>query len=427
VTYFTISGVVLLTLLILSALISGSEVAFFSLTKDDLKNTDEPKQVDKTIISLLEYPKRLLATILILNNTVNVALVTLATFVTWKIVGTNTPEGSVLVILTFIVTFMIVFFGEVIPKVYATQNNLKFARMMAKPLAILSVLLRPFSAFLRSFADFIEKRIERKGYDVSLQELNQALEITTDEETTAEEKEIIKGIMTFGTISVRQVMQSRIDIQAAEITDDFGELMDRVNTYGYSRIPVFQESLDNIEGVLYIKDLLPHLDEGKSFKWQKLLRPGFFVPENKKIDTLLRDFQERRVHIAIVVDEYGGTSGLITLEDVIEEIVGEIEDEYDETEISFRQISAKTYIFEGKTSINDFCKVVGDDLAVFESLKGESESLGGLLLEINKVLPNTGEEITIDKYTFRVMAVDERRIKKIKVIINTPTDEKPSD
>ena len=418
VTYYSVSGVILLLLLILSALVSGSEVAFFSLTKEDLENNQAREKVDKTIITLLEHPKQLLATILILNNTINVALVTLATFMTWKTVGTQQPEGKIVAILTVSITFLIVFFGEVIPKVYATQNNIRFARTMARGLSVFHTILRPLSYSLMAFSNFVEKRIDSKGYNVSLEELNKALEITTNNETTEEEKEIIKGIMTFGTISVRQVMRSRIDIVSAEITDNFHELMDMVNKYGYSRIPVFKESLDNIEGILYIKDLLPHLEKDENFQWQRLLRPGYFIPENKKIDTLLKDFQEKRVHIAIVVDEYGGTSGLITLEDVIEEIVGEIEDEFDYQEISFRKINEKTFIFEGKISLNDFCKVVGEDLAIFEEVKGESESLGGLILEINKVLPNTGEEITFGKYAFIVMAVDKRRIKKIKVIIN---------
>jgi len=423
IAYYSVSGFVLLVLLLLSALVSGSEVAFFSLTKDDLKDDQPDRKIDKTIITLLEHPKRLLATILILNNTLNVALVTLATFMTWKLAGTQSPEGIIIVILTFIVTFLLVFFGEVIPKVYATQNNIRFARTMATGLSIFNTLLKPLSSFLLAFSNLIENRIESKGHQVSLDELNKALEITTDEETSEEEKEIIKGIMTFGTISVRQVMRSRIDIESIEITDNFNEILDVVNKCRFSRIPVFKESLDHIEGILYIKDLLPHLDKDENFQWQRLLRPGYFIPENKKIDTLLKDFQEKRVHIAIVVDEYGGTSGLITLEDVIEEIVGEIEDEFDSQEIAFRQIDKKTFMFEGKTSLNDFCKVVGNDPFVFEEIKGESESLGGLLLEINKILPDTGDEISYDKYTFIVMAVDKRRIKKIKVIIHESIDE----
>jgi len=423
VTYFTLSGLILLVLLVLSALISGSEVAFFSLKKSDLEIDPSDKKSDKVLMKLLESPKNLLATILILNNTVNVAMVTLATFMTWRMVGTQSPEGKILATLTIVVTFMIVFFGEVIPKVYASQNNLRFARFMAPGLSFFHILLKPLSYLLLTFSNFFEKRIESKGYQVTLEELNKALDITADNDTTKEEKEIIKGIMTFGTISVRQVMRSRIDIEAAEITDNFHKLMDMVNKFGYSRIPVFKESLDKIQGILYVKDLLPHLDEDEHFQWQRLLRPSYFIPENKKIDILLKDFQEKRVHIAIVVDEYGGTSGLITLEDVIEEIVGEIEDEFDVEEISFRQINTKTFLFEGKTSLNDFCKVVGDDPLVFEDVKGESESLGGLLLEINKVLPKNGEEITFKKYTFMVMAVDKRRIKKIKVTINESIDE----
>ncbi len=421
ITYFAASGVILLILLLLSAIVSGSEVAFFSLTQDDINDSDDSNKVDKTIIRLLEHPKRLLANILILNNTINVAMVTLATFVTWRAVGTQTPTGSVLVALTLIVTFLIVFFGEVIPKVFATQNNLRFARFTARGLALFNTLLWPISSFLMSISNFVEKRIENKGYEMSMEELTEALKMTTGEGTSEEEKEIIKGIMTFGTISVRQVMHSRMDIVSVDIEMDFHELMESINKSGYSRIPAFSNTIDNIKGILYIKDLLPHLEKDAHFQWQKLLRPCYFVPENKKIDTLLRDFQDKRVHVAIVVDEYGGTSGLITLEDVIEEIVGEIEDEYDVREASYREISATEFIFEGKTSMNDFCKIIDEDPASFEEVKGESESLGGLILEINKTLPNTDEEVKFGNYTFIPIAVDKRRIKKVKVIINEST------
>lgn len=254
-----------------------------------------------------------------------------------------------------------------------------------------------------------------------MQDLNKALEMTTDQDTTEEEKEIIKGIVAFGTISVRQVMRSRIDITAVDKTMDFHDLMDKVNKSGFSRIPVYKETIDRIEGILYIKDLLPYLEKDESFEWQKLMRPGYFIPENKKIDTLLRDFQDKRVHMAIVVDEYGGTSGLITLEDVIEEIVGEINDEFDEEDIHYNKLDDKTYVFEGKTSLNDFCKITNTDPHIFEEVKGESESIGGLILEIHSRLPNAGEKITFDKFVFTIVAVDQRRIKRVRVFINEST------
>jgi gliding motility-associated protein GldE len=421
IAYYAVSAAVLLILLLLSALISGSEVAFFSLDHKDLEECKKSgRSSDRSIISLLKDPKRLLATILILNNTVNVAIVTLATFVTWRITG-NSTEGKVVVALTLIVTFLIVFFGEVIPKVYATQNNLSFARVTARVLAVFNKIFWPLSSFLMSFSNIVEKKFKKRGYDMSMKDLNKALEMTIEEDTTEEEKEIIKGIVTFGTISVRQVMRSRIDITAVEISIDFHELMDRVNKSGFSRIPVFRETIDRIEGILYIKDLLPYLERDENFEWQKLLRPGYFIPENKKIDTLLRDFQDRRVHMAIVVDEYGGTEGLITLEDVIEEIVGEINDEFDEEDIPYNKLDDKTYIFEGKTSLNDFCKITNIDPLVFEEVKGESESLGGLILEINSRLPNAGEKIKFDKFVFTTVAVDQKRIKRVRVFINEST------
>lgn len=268
-----------------------------------------------------------------------------------------------------------------------------------------------------SLSGVIEKRIERKGYSLSVDELNQALEITT-EDTTDEEKDILKGIVNFGTLSVKQVMRSRMDITAIDMDMDFHELMDKINKSGYSRIPVYSETIDHIEGILYIKDLLPHIDHDEDFQWQSLVRKGFFIPENKKIDSLLKDFQQRRVHMAIVVDEYGGTSGLVTLEDLIEEIIGEINDEFDDAEdFYFKELDPNTFVFEGKVSLNDFCKKLEIDPQEFDEVKGESESLGGLLLELNSSFPKNGSKIKFDKYEFTVLAVDARRIKKVKVHI----------
>jgi len=405
-------------LLIMSSLVSGSEVAFFSLSRQQIANCkNSTNSSEKIIYNLIKDPKKLLATILISNNFINVAFVTLATFITWKIVGTNTLEGLTIVILTFITTFAIVFFGEVIPKVYASPNNLKFAKLTAKMLLIAEVLFRPLSWLLLNASNIIEKRIEKKDYQVSKEELHKALELTASHETTEEEKEILKGIVNFGTLSVKQVMRSRLDITAFDIETNFHDLMDKINKCGYSRIPVFRETIDKIEGILYIKDLLPYLDKDENFKWQSLPRPGYFVPENKKIDSLLKDFQEKRVHMAIVVDEYGGTSGLITLEDIIEEIVGEIRDEFDDDEIAYNKLDDNTYVFESKTSLNDFCKIIGIDPVFFDSVKGESESMGGLLLELSSKLPRVGEKIEFKNFVFTVVAVDNRRIKRIRVFI----------
>lgn len=418
-----VGGLTLFVLICLSALISGSEVAFFSLSVKDIAQCKERgTPADENVLSLIQRPKLLLATILIMNNFVNVAFVTLSTFMMWEYTGSKSTEGTLVAFLTFIITLIIVFFGEVLPKVYATANNTKLARFTSPLLKSAETLVKPVSFLLMSFSNIIESRFQKKGYDISVEELHHALEITTkNEDTTAEEKDILRGIVNFGTLTVKQVMRSRMDITAFDEELDFHELMDRINKSGFSRIPVYSETIDNIEGVLYIKDLLPYVDQDEHFEWQQFLRQGFFVPETKKIDSLLKDFQERRVHIAIVVDEYGGTSGLITLEDIIEEIVGEINDEFDDEDIIYSQIDDHTYLFEGKTTLNDFCKVVDENPAVFEKIKGESESLGGLLLEINGKLPSAGERLYYDKYFFTVVAVDQRRIKKIRVFIQEET------
>lgn len=407
-------------LLILSAIISGSEVAFFSLSREDiLKSRYSSIPRERKLARLLEQPKKLLATILIANNLVNVAFITFSTFVVWRIVGAQTTGGLVLVSLTATASAAIVFFGEVVPKVYANHNNLGFAKMASGLLSFCSVIFRPVSYMLMSISSVIESRIERKGYNLSVNDLNQALELTTTTETSDEEKGILKGIVNFGTLSVKQVMRSRMEITAMDIETNFLDLMDKINKCGHSRIPIYSETIDKIEGILYIKDLLSYIDKGEDFKWQRLLRPGFFIPENKKVDSLLKDFQEKRVHMAIVVDEYGGTSGLITLEDVIEEIVGEINDEFDDDGVAFNKLDENTFIFEGRTSLNDFCKIVGQEVNIFDQVKGESESLGGLLLELHSKLPRVGEKIAFDHFVFTVVSVDNKRIKRVRVYSNS--------
>ena len=427
--FFVISGVILQVLLFLSSLISGSEVAFFSLTHKDIASCKESgRTVDHKIISLVRRPKLLLATILIANNFINVGIVTLSTFVMWEAAGTRGKEGEFIALLTLVITFFILFFGEVLPKVYATPNNLRFAQFTAHLVKFSQVIFKPLSWVLMSMSNVIEKRFEKRGYDISVEELHHALELTTtNEETTEEEKDILRGIVNFGTLSVKQVMRSRLDITAFDMEMDFHDLMDKINKSGFSRVPVYAETIDNIEGILYIKDLLPYTDKDEHFKWQTLLRPGFFVPETKKIDALLKDFQEKRVHMAIVVDEYGGTSGLITLEDIIEEIVGEINDEFDDEDVIYNKIDEQTYLFEGKTTLNDFCKLIDETPATFEKVKGESESLGGLLLEINSKLPSSGERIYFGKFVFTVVAVDSKRIKRVRVFIKTEDHAKTSE
>lgn len=422
ISFYLINGLVILILLCLSGLISGSEVAFFSFSHNEIKEFNSSTSVnEKRISHLLYHPKRLLATILILNNLVNIFIVTISTFATWQIVGDQGKQGLTIIILTTAITVLIIFFGEIIPKVYANHNGKAFAKLTSGMLLISYKFFKPVSWFLMSVSGLIERRMEKKGYNLSVEEINQALEISVEkEQVSEEEKGILKGIVNFGTLSVKQVMKSRMDITAIDKETDFHELMNQINKTGYSRIPIFTETVDKIDGILYIKDLLPHIGEEEDFEWFQLLRPAFFVPESKKIDDLFKDFQEKQVHIAVVIDEYGGTSGLITMEDVIEEIVGEINDEFDdESDVAYNKLDNNTYIFEGKTSLNDFCKITNSDISIFDSVKGESESLGGLLLEINTKFPSAGEKIRFLNFVFTVVAVDQKRIKRLRVYINS--------
>lgn len=415
--FYIVSGILLVFLLILSGLVSGSEVAFFSINPKEILQLKNGSSVEKRIYELILKPKRLLATILILNNFINITFVTLSTVLTSRITGTHSAEGKLVVALTAIITFLIVYFGEVVPKIYANQKTIGFAKLTVPLISLSFKFFKPFSWFLTTLSLALEKKMQKKGYEISAEQLNQALELTTNEETSEEEKGILKGIVNFGQLYVKQIMRSRVDIIAFDIQMNFYELLEKIKISGYSRIPVYEETIDNIKGILFNKDLLPHLNKKENFNWQKLLRPIFFVPETKKIDTLLKDFQEKHVHMTIVVDEYGGTSGLVTLEDVIEEIVGEIHDASDPDEIIFNKLNENTFIFEGKTTIIDFCKIIGQDPAFFEKVKGESESLGGLILELHSKLPEAGERITFENYTFNIVAVDHKRIKRIKVEI----------
>jgi gliding motility-associated protein GldE len=415
-SYLILNSLIFILLLICSALVSGSEVAFFSLSNEDLEEIEESNSPNaKKVMELIESPKRLLSTILILNNLINIGIVTLTTFVAWSIFGTNATGVVIILVQTVGVTFAIVFFGEIVPKVYANKAKKEFSLIMAPSISFFSIILKPVSVFLMAFSDVLEKRIEKRGYSLSVNELNQALELTT-EDTPTEEKDILRGIVNFGTLTVKQVMRSRMDITAVDVDIDFHELMDKINKSGFSRIPVYEETIDNILGILYIKDLLPYIEQEEDFAWKELIRKSFFVPENKKVDTLLKDFQQKRVHMAIVVDEYGGTSGLVTLEDLIEEIIGEINDEFDDRdEFLFQEIDSSTFIFEGKVSLNDFCKKLELDSQIFDEVKGESESLGGLLLELNSKFPKNGTKILFEDFEFTILAMDSRKIKKIKV------------
>jgi gliding motility-associated protein GldE len=413
---FWVSVIVCLILLVLSGLISGSEVAFFSLTPTQLEDCEKSNRSKvQKIVELLKNPNKLLATILISNNLINVAIVTISTVATWRLFGKESVLG--IIIQTVLVTALIVFFGEILPKIYATQQNLNFAIATSRLLGNFESVLSPFAKMLTTMSNMVEKRIERKGYQISVTDLKKAVEIsTTGVEATDRDQEILKGVVNFGSKTVKQIMCSRIDLVAFDLQIDFHDLMDRINKSGYSRVPVYEETVDQIKGILYIKDLLPHLHNKEDFRWQDLIHTDvFFVPDGKHIDDLLRDFQDRRVHMAIVVDEYGGTQGLVTLEDIIEEIVGDINDEFDDGDDYYRQIDAKNYWFEGKTSLNDLCKVLEIEPHYFEEIKGESESLGGLLLELFGRLPGSGEFAQYGNYKFTVVSANQKRIKAVNV------------
>ena len=420
------NSLVFVFLLICSALISGSEIAFFSLSQTQLDEQAEKTKGNSLVVKLLERPKRLLATILITNNFINILIVLLFAglsellfegkdfSIDWQFISIS----SYIIKFTLevvLVTFLILLFGEVLPKVYASRNSLKFAKTMAKPVYFLSSLLSVFSMPLIKLTGIVEKRLGGKNSDFSVEKLSQALELTSDETTTKEEKKILEGIVTFGNTETVQIMKPRMDIFALSDEESYKDVMEKIVKNGYSRNPVYHESVDNIVGVLYAKDLLAHFDK-TNFKWQNLLRKPFFVPENKKLDDLLSEFQEKKNHLAIVVDEYGGTSGIVTLEDVIEEIVGDINDEFDDEDLSYSKLDANNYVFEGKTTIKDFCRVLDiDDEAIFEEEKGESETLAGFILEISGKFPKKDDKINFDKFSFTVEALDKKRIKQIKV------------
>lgn len=421
-----ISLLAMLVLLFFSAMISGSEIGFFSLGPQHLNNIGESKsKSNQLMLKLLDKPKRLLATILIANNFVNVAIVVLSSYI--MAIGFNLEASPVLafVIQVIVVTALILLFGEIVPKMYASVYPLRFARTMSGTLNFLIKIFYPFSSILVRSTSFLDKRIAIKSHGISRSELSDAIEITADESTPEEGKKILQGIVKFGDIEVKEIMRSRVDVVALDMSDSFPEVLDVIVTSGFSRIPVHEESFDNIKGILYVKDLLPHLERTEEFEWQDLLREAFFVPEIKKINDLLQEFQEKKIHLAIVVDEYGGTSGLITLEDILEEIVGEITDESDSgtEEFIFDKIDDHTYLFEGKTTINDFCKIIELDDDIFDEVKGESDSLAGLILELEEKIPEQGEETKYLNFTFKVVEVDLKRIKRIRVSITEDTDE----
>lgn len=415
--------VVLILLLLCSALISGAEVAFFGLSSTDVNDIDEEKTAKGAIVvKLLEKPKKLLATILIANNAINIAIVLLFTAlgdvffadINYQIFDFISVRFLLEVV---VVTFLILMFGEILPKVYANRNQKIFSLKMAFPLKVLDFLFTPLSSPMRSATIFLYNKLGKQKSNLSVDHLSQALELTSEGDTTKEEQKILQGIVSFGNTDTKQVMRPRIDIFALSSDMKFVEVIDEIKKRGYSRIPVFAENMDNVQGVLYVKDLLPYI-ERKTFNWMSLIREPYFVPENKKLDDLLLEFQDKKNHLAVVVDEYGGTSGIVTLEDIIEEIVGDISDEFDDEDLIFSKLDDHNYLFDGKTNLKDFYRVVKiDDESDFEDQKGESETIAGFILEIAGGFPKRGEKILFKDYKFVVESLDKKRLKQIKVTL----------
>ncbi len=422
-TSFITSIILLLILLVCSALISGAEVALFSLTKSNIdKGIEENSSAMQIISSLLERPKKLLATILVANNFINIAIVLLFAFI-----GETLFKDVINPIIRFLLevvsaTFLILLFGEIIPKIYASRNSVKFASFMARPLKVLDVIFSPISLPMRYTTLKIQERFGKQRSNLSVDQLSQALELTNDEDTTQEEQKLLQGIVSFGNTDTKQVMRPRMDLFALNIDTPFETIIQEIVDNGYSRIPVYEESIDDVKGVLYVKDLLPHLNK-KQFKWTTLLREPFFVPENKKLDDLMVEFQTKKVHLAVVVDEYGGTSGLVSLEDIIEEIVGDISDEYDDEDLIYTKLDDNNYSFEGKTPLKDVYKILDfedNEAENFESRKGEAETLAGFVLEISGGFPRVGSKINFKNYVFTIEALERKRIKQIKLtLLNT--------
>ena len=426
----TISAIIAIVLagllLLVSGFASASEMAFFSLSPSDLNAIDEKKHPsDEKIRKLLDDTERLLATILITNNFVNVTIIMLCNFFFMSVFEFHSPIAEFL-ILTVILTFLLLLFGEIMPKIYSAQKTLAFCRFSAPGIWMFRSLFYPVASMLVRSTSFLNKHFARKNHNISVDELSHALELT-DKAELKEENNILEGIIRFGGETAKEVMTSRLDVVDLDIRTPFKDVLQCIIENAYSRIPIYSENRDNIKGILYIKDLLPHLNK-VDFRWQSLIRPAYFVPETKMIDDLLRDFQANKIHIAIVVDEFGGTSGIVTMEDIIEEIVGEIHDEYDDEERTYAVLNDHTWVFEAKTQLTDFYKITKVDEEVFDEVAGDSDTLAGLLLELKGEFPALHEKVTYDHYEFEVLEMDNRRILKVKFTINTlPSDSDKKD
>ena len=409
--------VAIFALLFCSAMVSGAEVALFSLSQKDIDDTlQENPSKGKIISKLLEKPKKLLATLLVANNFINIGVVILFLFIGKNLFSAVTSPFLKFSIKVIVVTFLILLFGEVLPKVYASRNNVKFAKWVAYPVALLDKLLSPISLPMRKVTIYLHNKLGKPKTNFSVDQLSQALELTDSDESSSEEQKILEGIVTFGNTDAKQVMSPRMDIFALEIEESFATIYSKIVEKGFSRIPVYRDNIDQIEGVLFVKDLLRHIDK-EEFDWKTLIREPFFIPENKKIDNLLKDFQNMKSHLAIVVDEYGGTSGIVSLEDIIEEIVGDISDEFDGDNSNFSKIDDKNYVFEGKTNLKDFYRIIDVNEELFETAKGEAETLAGFILEVLGNFPKKDQKIVFENCTFTIEVVDKKRVKQIKVTI----------
>lgn len=417
----TVLVMILVVLLFLSFVLSGSEVAFFSLTYKDINNL-KSKQIPsyKRIVDLLEEPKNLLASLLIANSFINISIIIISNLLIDNMFNFEQFNAVWLefLIKVLAVSFLLVLFGEVMPKVLATQNNIRFAKDFGGVVQGVAYTFAGMSKWLVKYSDIIEKRLASKsGSAYSLEELDHAIDLTTNETASENEKNILKGIVKFSNISVKQIMKTRMDVHGVEYGTSFGELIEMVKELNYSRLPVYKDDLDEVLGMIHTKDLLPHLHEHNDYNWHALMRPPFFVHEQKPIEDLLQEFQQKRIHFAVVVDEFGGTSGIVTLEDILEEVIGEIKDEFDEEESGFKKIDDNNYIFEGRTMIHDACKIMDIPAEIFDEVKGESDSLAGLVLEIAGDIPKAGAILQSGDFEFTVLEVEKNRIQKIKLTI----------
>jgi putative hemolysin len=408
-----------LILMLLSGLVSGAETALYSISPAQLLQINESeKSVDQIINRLLQAPKRTLATLVILINFVNIAIVVISTFLIDDFINVDKYPQLGFVLEVFIVTFIIVVFCEVMPKVYATQNAIAFSRTIAYPIFLIDKIIRPLTWMLTASSALVEKLFSSKAYDISNDDLTHAIDITSDKNTPEDEKKILKGIARFSDIDVKQIMKPRVDVLAFDIEENFAEILPRIVENRYSRIPVYHHTFDHIKGILFIKDLLPYIDSHPTvFKWAELIRPAYFVPESKKINDLLHEFQTKKNHLAIVLDEYGGSQGIVTLEDILEEIVGEINDEYDDEELNYSRLDDFNYVFEGKALLNDIARIVQIDRSRLEAPVEGVETLAGLLLELHGTIPERNATVIHNKIKYIVESADKRKIKRVKIVL----------